>query len=291
MFRGAITALVTPFKNGAIDEEAYRALIEWQIEQGIDGLLPCGTTGESATLSHEEHEEAVRICIEQVKGRVPVMAGAGSNNTAEAVRLTAFAKKAGAAAALLISPYYNKPTQEGLFLHFKAINDAVDLPLFVYNVPGRTGSNVLPSTVARMYRELPHVVGIKEATGNLVQISEVAEQCGDGFTLLSGDDFTALPTMGVGGKGVISVTSNVLPAKVAAMCAAWERGDVAEARRLHFELMPVNRALFLESNPIPVKTALCLMGRMGGEFRLPLCPMSQQNLVRLKEVMAGAGLL
>lgn len=291
MFRGAITALVTPFKNGAIDEEAYRALIEWQIEQGIDGLLPCGTTGESATLSHEEHEEAVRICIEQVKGRVPVMAGAGSNNTAEAVRLTAFAKKAGADAALLISPYYNKPTQEGLFLHFKAINDAVDLPLFVYNVPGRTGSNVLPSTVARMYRELPHVVGIKEATGNLVQISEVAEQCGDGFTLLSGDDFTALPTMGVGGKGVISVTSNVLPAKVAAMCAAWGRGDVAEARRLHFELMPVNRALFLESNPIPVKTALCLMGRMGGEFRLPLCPMSQQNLVRLKEVMAGAGLL
>lgn len=291
MFRGAITALVTPFKNGAIDEEAYRALIEWQIEQGIDGLLPCGTTGESATLSHEEHEEAVRICIEQVKGRVPVMAGAGSNNTAEAVRLTAFAQKAGADAALLISPYYNKPTQEGLFLHFKAINDAVDLPLFVYNVPGRTGSNVLPSTVARMYRELPHVVGIKEATGNLVQISEVAEQCGDGFTLLSGDDFTALPTMSVGGKGVISVTSNVLPAKVAAMCAAWGRGDVAEARRLHFELMPVNRALFLESNPIPVKTALCLMGRMGGEFRLPLCPMSQQNLVRLKEVMAGAGLL
>lgn len=291
MFRGAITALVTPFKNGAIDEEAYRALIEWQIEQGIDGLLPCGTTGESATLSHEEHEEAVRICIEQVKGRVPVMAGAGSNNTAEAVRLTAFAKKAGADAALLISPYYNKPTQEGLFLHFKAINDAVDLPLFVYNVPGRTGSNVLPSTVARMYRELPHVVGIKEATGNLVQISEVAEQCGDGFTLLSGDDFTALPTMSVGGKGVISVTSNVLPAKVAAMCAAWDRGDVAEARRLHFELMPVNRALFLESNPIPVKTALCLMGRMGGEFRLPLCPMAEQNLVRLKEVMAGAGLL
>lgn len=291
MFRGAITALVTPFKNGAIDEEAYRALIEWQIEQGIDGLLPCGTTGESATLSHEEHEEAVRICIEQVKGRVPVMAGAGSNNTAEAVRLTAFAKKAGADAALLISPYYNKPTQEGLFLHFKAINDAVDLPLFVYNVPGRTGSNMLPATVTRMYRELPHVVGIKEATGNLVQISEVAEQCGDGFTLLSGDDFTALPTMSVGGKGVISVTSNVLPAKVAAMCAAWERGDVAEARRLHFELMPVNRALFLESNPIPVKTALCLMGRMGGEFRLPLCPMSQQNRGRLKEVMAGAGLL
>ena len=227
MFRGAITALVTPFKNGAIDEEAYRALIEWQIEQGIDGLLPCGTTGESATMSHEEHEEAVRICIEQVKGRVPVMAGAGSNNTAEAIRLTAFAKQAGADAALLISPYYNKPTQEGLFRHFKAIND----------------------------------------------------------------DFTALPTFSVGGKGVISVTSNVLPAKVAAMCAAWERGDTAEARRLHIELMPVNRAMFLESNPIPVKTALRLMGRMGGEFRLPLCPMGEQNLARLKEVMSADGLL
>lgn len=291
MFRGAITALVTPFKNGAIDEEAYRALIEWQIEQGIDGLLPCGTTGESATMSHEEHEEAVRICIEQVKGRVPVMAGAGSNNTAEAIRLTAFAKQAGADAALLISPYYNKPTQEGLFRHFKAINDAVALPLFVYNVPGRTGSNVLPATVARMFRELPHVVGIKEATGNLAQISEVAELCGDEFILLSGDDFTALPTFSVGGKGVISVTSNVLPAKVAAMCAAWERGDTAEARRLHIELMPVNRAMFLESNPIPVKTALHLMGRMGGEFRLPLCPMGEQNLARLKEVMSADGLL
>ncbi|MCH5276752.1 MAG: 4-hydroxy-tetrahydrodipicolinate synthase [Desulfovibrionaceae bacterium] len=291
MFRGAITALVTPFRNGALDEEAYRALIEWQIEQGIDGLVPCGTTGESATMSHDEHEEAVRICIEQVRGRVPVMAGAGSNNTAEAIRLTAFAKQAGADAALLISPYYNKPTQEGVFRHFKAVNDAVDLPLFVYNVPGRTGSNVLPSTVARMARELPHVVGIKEATGNLVQVSEVVELCGDGFTLLSGDDLTALPSFSVGGKGVISVTSNVLPARVAAMCAAWNRGDTAEALRLHGGLMPMNRALFLESNPIPVKTALHLMGRMSAEFRLPLCPLGEENLVRLREVMAASGLL
>lgn len=291
MFRGAITALVTPFRNGTIDEEAYRAFIEWQIEQGINGLLPCGTTGESATLSHEEHEAAIRICIEQVKGRVPVLAGAGSNNTAEAIRLTRFAKKAGADAALLISPYYNKPTQEGLFQHFKAINDAVDLPLFVYNVPGRTGSNVLPCTMARMFRELPHVVGAKEATGNLVQISEVAEQCGDDFALLSGDDLTALPTFSVGGKGVISVTSNVLPAKVAAMCAAWDKGDAALARRLHFELMPMNRALFLESNPIPVKTALHFMGRMSGEFRLPLCPLGEQYVPQLRAAMEQAGLL
>lgn len=291
MFRGAITALVTPFKNGTIDEEAFRAHIEWQIEQGIDGLLPCGTTGESATLTHEEHESAIRICIEQVKGRVPVLAGAGSNNTAEAIRLTSFAKKAGADAALLISPYYNKPTQEGLFQHFKAINDAVALPLFVYNVPGRTGSNVLPSTMARMFRELTHVVGAKEATGNLVQISDVAEQCGEDFVLLSGDDLTALPTFSVGGKGVISVTSNVLPAKVAALCAAWDKGDVALARRLHFELMPMNRALFLESNPIPVKTALHYMGRMSGEFRLPLCPLGEQFAPRLREVMTQAGLL
>ena len=290
-FHGAFTALVTPFKNGKIDEEAYREFIEWQIEQGIDGLVPCGTTGESATMTHDEHEAAIRICVEQVNKRVPVIAGAGSNNTREAIPLTQFAKNVGADAALHITPYYNKPTQEGLYQHFKTICSEVSMPVILYNVPGRTGCNMLPPTVARIARDVPDVVGIKEATGNLAQISEVAELCGDEFILLSGDDFTALPTFSVGGKGVISVTSNVLPAKVAAMCAAWERGDTAEARRLHIELMPVNRAMFLESNPIPVKTALHLMGRMGGEFRLPLCPMGEQNLTRLKEVMSADGLL
>ncbi len=289
MFRGAITALVTPFKACSeglcIDEEAYRAHIEWQIEQGIHGLLPCGTTGESATLTHEEHEKVIKICIEQAHGRVPVLAGAGSNNTAEAIQLTAFAKKAGADAALLISPYYNKPTQEGIFRHYQAINNAVSLPLFVYNVPGRTSSNILPETMARMYKELPDIVGVKEATGNLVQISNILEQCDEKFILLSGDDFTVLPTLALGGKGVISVSSNVWPSAMANLCDAWESGDIAKARGLHFALEPLNRAMFLESNPIPVKTALRFMGRMESSLRLPLCAMETKASEKLLSIL------
>ncbi len=289
MFHGTITALLTPFKNGTIDEEAYRAHIEWQIEQGVNGLVPCGTTGESATMTHAEHESAIRICVDQVKKRVPVIAGAGSNNTVEAISLTRFAKKAGADAALLISPYYNKPTQEGIFQHFKAINDEVALPMFVYNVPGRTGSNVLPATQARMARELEHVIGCKEATANLVQISNILEQCPADYILLSGDDFTVLPTYAVGGKGVISVTANVLPDMMSALTAACERGDYEEARRLHFKLEPMNRAMFAESNPIPCKTALSLMGRMSSEVRLPLCQPSESTVKMLREVLASYG--
>ena len=279
MFHGTITALLTPFKNGTIDEEAYRAHIEWQLEQGVNGVVPCGTTGESA----------IRICIDQVKGRVPVIAGAGSNNTTEAISLTRFAKKAGADAALLISPYYNKPTQEGIFQHFKAINDEVALPMFVYNVPGRTGSNVLPATQARMARELEHVIGCKEATANLVQVSNILEQCPEDYILLSGDDFTVLPTYAVGGKGVISVTANVLPDLMSALTAACERGDYEEARRLHFKLEPMNRAMFVESNPIPCKTALSLMGRMSSEVRLPLCQPAESTVKLLREVLASYG--
>lgn len=289
MFHGTITALLTPFKNGTIDEEAYRAHIEWQIEQGVNGLVPCGTTGESATMTHAEHESAIRICVDQVKKRVPVIAGAGSNNTVEAISLTRFAKKAGADAALLISPYYNKPTQEGIFQHFKAINDEVALPMFVYNVPGRTGSNVLPATQARMARELEHVIGCKEATANLVQISNILEQCPADYILLSGDDFTVLPTYAVGGKGVISVTANVLPDMMSALTAACERGDYEEARRLHFKLEPMNRAMFAESNPIPCKTALSLIGRMSSEVRLPLCQPSENTVKMLREVLASYG--
>ena len=279
MFHGTITALLTPFKNGTIDEEAYRAHIEWQIEQGVNGVVPCGTTGESA----------IRICVDQVKGRVPVIAGAGSNNTVEAISLTRFAKKAGADAALLISPYYNKPTQEGIFQHFKAINDEVALPMFVYNVPGRTGSNVLPATQARMARELEHVIGCKEATANLVQISNILEQCPADYILLSGDDFTVLPTYAVGGKGVISVTANVLPDMMSALTAACERGDYEEARRLHYKLEPMNRAMFAESNPIPCKTALSLMGRMQPDVRLPLCSASEKTVALLRETLASYG--
>ena len=291
MFHGTITALLTPFKNGTIDEEAFRAHIEWQIEQGVNGVVPCGTTGESATMSHAEHESVIRICVDQVKGRVPVIAGAGSNNTVEAVSLTKFAKSAGADAVLLISPYYNKPTQEGIYQHFKAISDAVAIPMFVYNVPGRTGSNILPSTHARMARELQHVVGCKEATANLVQVSNIIEQCPEDFILLSGDDFTVVPTYSVGGKGVISVVSNIAPGMMSQLTAACERGDYAEARRLHYALEPLNRAMFIESNPIPCKAAASLMGRMTDEVRLPLCAPSDKTMESLKSVLGTSGLI
>ncbi|MCL1986266.1 MAG: 4-hydroxy-tetrahydrodipicolinate synthase [Betaproteobacteria bacterium] len=290
-FTGAYTALVTPFKDGAPDEARYRRFIEWQIEQGINGLVPCGTTGESATLSHEEHERVIRICVEQAKGRVPVLAGAGSNNTPEAVRLTRFAKEAGADGALLITPYYNKPTQEGLYRHFAAIADAVDFPLIPYNVPGRTGCNLLPATLGRLAREYPNIAGVKEATGDLTQVSEVREQCGAQFCLLSGDDFTVLPILAVGGCGVISVTSNIAPAKMSKLCSSFVQGDLESARALHFELAPLNRAMFLETNPIPVKTALHLMGFAELEFRLPLCPLGEGNMVKLKEALRAAKLV
>ena len=219
------------------------------------------------------------------------MAGSGSNNTAEAVRLTRFAREAGADAALLITPYYNKPTPEGLFRHFQAISAAVSIPMFVYNVPGRTGSNVLPETMARLFREIPGVAGAKEASGNIVQISNVLELCGPNFTLLSGDDFLFLPSLCLGGKGLISVTSNVAPGKMAALYNAWSKGDIAAARRLHFELEPLNRAMFMETNPIPVKTALRLMGRMTDELRLPLCGMGERNLAGLETALGSCGLL
>ena len=253
--------------------------------------MPCGTTGESATLSHEEHERVIEICIDQAKGRVPVLAGAGSNNTSEAVRLARFAKKAGADGALLITPYYNKPTQEGLYLHFKAIAETVDLPLVLYNVPGRTGCNMLPPVLSRLARDFSNIVGVKEATGDMVQSSEILESCPAGFSVLSGDDLTALPLMALGGKGVISVTSNLVPGRVAAMCNAFAEGDPAGAARLHHDLFPLHQAMFMESNPIPAKTALALMGRMESEMRLPLCPMSESGKTRLIEVLRRQGLL
>jgi 4-hydroxy-tetrahydrodipicolinate synthase len=225
--------------------------------------------------------------VDQVKGRVPVIAGSGSNNTTEAISLTKFAKEAGADAALLISPYYNKPTQEGIFQHFKAVNDEVALPMFVYNVPGRTGSNILPSTQARMARELEHVIGCKEATANLVQISDIIEQCPEDFILLSGDDFTVVPTYSIGGKGVISVVSNVMPNMMSQLTAACERGDYPEARRLHYALEPLNRAMFVESNPIPCKAALAIMGRMTNEVRLPLCAPSDKTMELLTTLLRG----
>jgi 4-hydroxy-tetrahydrodipicolinate synthase len=290
-FRGAFTALVTPFKNGAVDEEAYRAFIEWQIEQGIDGVVPCGTTGEAATLSHAEQGQVIKICVDQVKGRVPVIAGAGSNNTREAIELTAMAKEAGADAALLITPYYNKPSPDGLVAHFKAIAAEAPMPTIVYNVPGRTGLNLKPQTLARIAKEVPEVIGVKEATGDLKQVTDIIECLGQDFIVLSGDDFTVLPLLSVGGAGVISVTSNILPGKMAAMVAAFMKHDTIRAQALNLEMMPLNRAMFLETNPIPVKTALAFMGKMALEFRLPLVPLEAAHAEQLKQALSASGLI
>lgn len=291
MFKGAISALVLPFKDGKIDEEAYRAFIEWQIEQGIDGLLPCGTTGESATLSHEEHERAIRICIEQTNKRVPVIAGSGSNNTTEAIRLTKFAKEVGADAALMITPYYNKPTQEGLYRHFKAVTDAVSIPMYAYNVPGRTGCNMAAETMVRLYNDVADIKGVKEASGNILQMARILENVDEDFVMLSGEDSLILPALSLGAKGVISVTSNVMPKEMSDLCDAWFAGDVAEARRLYYYLEPLSRAMFVETNPMPAKTALHFMGKMNEEFRLPLCEMQEHTRADLKELVQKMNLI
>jgi len=290
MFKGAIVAIVTPFKDGVVDEEALRELIEFQIEGGTDGIVPCGTTGESATLSHEEHDRVVEITVDAVRKRVPVIAGAGSNSTKEAIRLTEHAYKVGADGTLLVTPYYNKPTQEGLYQHYKAVAEAVPVPIIPYNVPGRTGGNLLPETVARLSK-IGNIVGIKEATGDLKQISKVVELCSDDFTVLSGDDFTVLPILAVGGKGVISVISNVIPGDMAAMIDAFDAGDLEKARELHYRMSPIMEGCFLETNPIPVKAALAMMGKIEYELRLPLCRMSDPNYQKLRKIMTDYGLI
>ena len=290
MFKGAITAIVTPFKNGQLDEAAYRELIEFQVKSGIHGIVPCGTTGESPTLSHAEHKRVVETCIDQVKKRVVVIAGSGSNNTAEALELTKHAQAAGADAALMITPYYNKPTQEGLYQHYKTVASQTKIPIVVYNVPGRTSVNLLPETVARL-AEFPNIVGLKDATGDLKQGCKTLELCGDKITVLSGDDFTTLPLMCMGGKGVISVVSNVVPADMAGMCNAFFKGDLAKARELHYKMWPLIEAMFFETNPVPVKTAVKMMGKITGEVRQPLCPMSAANEDKLRQVMQQYGLI
>lgn len=290
-FSGAMTALVTPFKDNAVDEEAYRAFIEWQISEGIHGLVPCGTTGESATLSHEEHQRVIEICIDQAAGRAPVLAGAGSNNTAEAIALTKFAKSVGADGALLITPYYNKPTQEGLYQHYKAVARAVDIPIVPYNVPGRTGCNLLPETMGRLTKDFPNIVGLKDATGDMVQGSRTIAACRPATSILSGDDLTAFPLLMLGGAGLISVTSNIAPGLVVEMCDAADSGDIAKARELHHRLLPLSQAMFMVSNPIPVKTALAMMGKMTGEMRLPLWPLDEEKKEKLAQILAEYNLL
>ena len=290
MFKGSMVAIVTPFRNGKVDEKALGDLIEFQIKNGTDVIVPCGTTGESATLSHEEHHRVVEFTVKTVNKRVPVVAGAGSNSTAETLELATYAKKAGADGVLLITPYYNKPTQEGLFLHFKKVTESVDIPIILYNVPGRTGVNMLPSTVARL-RTFKNIVGIKEATGDMKQVSELIRLCGVDFDVISGDDFTTLPLLCLGGVGAISVTANIAPADAAAMFDAFFAGKREEALKYHFKLEPLHGPMFIETNPIPVKTSLALMGKIAEEFRLPLCPMADANKDKLKKALKDYGLI
>ena len=290
MFKGSIVAIVTPFRKGKVDEKALGNLIEWHIRQGTNAIVPCGTTGESATLDYEEHHRVIKFTVEAVNKRVPVIAGTGANSTDETIMITKEAKKSGADAALVVVPYYNKPTQEGLFRHYKAVAEASKIPLILYNVPGRTALNMLPSTVARL-AEIRNIVAIKEATGDMKQASEIIRLCGNRITVLSGDDFTTLPMMALGGKGTISVSANVAPKLVSQMCALWEKGKFDEARKLHFKLEPLNAAMFIETNPIPVKTALALMGKIQEEFRLPLCEMAPANRDKLKAVLKDMKLI
>ena len=290
MFKGAIVAIVTPFKKGKVDEAALRKLIEFQIKNGTDGIVPCGTTGESSTLSHEEHDRVIEIAIDAVNKRVPVIAGTGSNSTAEAIRLTRHACKAGADGALMVAPYYNRPTQEGLYHHYKAVAEAVPIPIIVYNIPGRTGVNINPDTLARLSR-IKNIVGVKEASGSIKQMSDVISLCGPNFDVLSGDDLFTLPLMAMGGHGVISVISNVVPADMAGLVDAFAAGDLKKAQALHFRMSGLIDALFIETNPAPVKAALSLMKKISYEVRLPLYKLSDANYEKLKKVMIGYGLI
>ncbi len=284
MFKGSIVAIVTPFDNQRIDEARLKELIEFQIANGTDGIVPCGTTGESATLTHEEHHRVIDLTIKVVNGRIPVIAGTGSNSTAESISLTKHAKAAGADGALLITPYYNRPTQKGLIAHFKAVAEAVNIPMIIYNVPSRTGVNMLPEAIAEL-NSVPQIVGVKEASGSLQQITELITLC-PRLNVLSGDDFIVMPIMSVGGKGVISVVANVAPRLMADMVDAFEAGDFLRASGIQREAFPLCQAMFLETNPIPVKTSLALMGKIKGDLRLPLIGMSEGNLKKLKEILA-----
>lgn len=290
MFTGSMTAIVTPFRDGRVDEKALRGLVDWQIAAGTDAIIACGTTGEAVTLTYEEHLTVIRIAVEQAAGRVPVIAGAGSNSTTNAIKLARQAREAGAEAQLQVTPYYNKPTQEGLYQHFRAIAHVVDLPMILYNVPGRTAVNMLPETAARL-ANIETIVGIKEASGNLGQVREAIAKTPDDFAVYSGDDAMNFDLYKAGGQGAISVTANVAPDKVTAIWDAHEAGDDDEAGRMHQELAALNEAMFIETNPIPAKTSLAMMGRIVEEFRLPLTPMSEGNRRELMDILKEYGLI
>jgi 4-hydroxy-tetrahydrodipicolinate synthase len=291
MFEGSIVAIVTPFKNGKVDEKKLRELVDFQIKNGTSGIVPCGTTGESATLDFEEHEAVIRITIEQAKKRVPVIAGTGSNSTQEAIMLTRQAAAAGADASLQVSPYYNRPTQKGLYEHFKAIAQSVKIPIILYNIAGRTGVNIEPETIAALSNDCKNIVAVKEASGSLDQMSRIKQLCPEAFNLISGDDSLTLPVLSIGGIGIISVVANIVPRDVADLVSAFAKGNSKKAMELHYKLLPLIKAVFLETNPIPVKTAMGLLGMCEPDLRLPMCSMSEDNLGKLKTALKNYGLM
>ncbi len=289
-FKGSFTALLTPFANGSVDEKAFQDFVEWQIDQGSHGLVPCGTTGESPTLSHEEDMRVTALCVEVAKGRVPVIAGTGSNSTDEAIELTRHAKQAGADAALIVTPYYNKPTQEGLYRHYRSIHDAVDMPIVIYNIPGRCVVDMSVETMARLAK-LPNIVGVKDATADLTRPAKTRRAIGTDFSQLSGEDATVVPFLAQGGHGCISVTSNVAPKLCAELHEAWQNGEFDTVQAINDRLMPLHEALFIESSPAPVKFGASLLGKCANNVRQPLVPVTEQTEIRVREAMAHAGLI
>ncbi|MBN1404951.1 MAG: 4-hydroxy-tetrahydrodipicolinate synthase [Candidatus Omnitrophica bacterium] len=285
MFKGSMVAIVTPFSKGKLDEKRYRDLIEFHIKNGTSGIVPCGTTGESATLSYEEHDRVIEIAVEQVRKRVPVIAGTGSNSTDEAIMLTRHAQKVGADASLQVSPYYNRPPQKGLYEHFKAIAESVKIPIILYNIASRTGVNIEPETIAKLARDCKNIVGVKEASGSLDQMSRIKALCPANFELISGDDSLTLPILSIGGIGIISVVANIVPKDVAVLVSEFEKGNIEKAREIHYKLLPLIKAMFIETNPIPVKTAMGLMKMIEPDLRLPMCAMSEANLEILKKAL------
>jgi len=291
MFKGSIVAIVTPFHNGRVDENKLKDLIDFQIKNGTSGIVPCGTTGESATLNFDEHEQVIEITIRHVNKRVSVIAGTGSNSTQEAIILTKQAASFGADASLQVSPYYNRPTQAGLYEHFKAIAQSVKIPIILYNIAGRTGVNIEPETIARLAQDCKNIVAVKEASGSLDQMSRIKALCPESFQLISGDDSLTLPVLSIGGTGIISVVANLVPRDVADLVDAFQKGDIKQAQQLHYKLLPLIKAVFIETNPIPVKTAMGLLGMCEADLRLPMCSMQPDNLEKLKKALKDYGLL
>jgi 4-hydroxy-tetrahydrodipicolinate synthase len=291
MLKGSIVAIVTPFNKGQVDERKLEELVQFHIQNGTQGILPCGTTGESPTLSPKEHERVIEICIKASNKQVPILAGTGSNSTDEAISLTCHAEKMGADASLQVTPYYNKPMQEGLYQHFKAIADSVNIPIILYNIAGRTARNIEPETMARLARDCKNIIGVKEASGSLEQASTIRSLCGEDFLIFSGDDALTLPMMSIGAVGVISVVANIVPSKIVALCEALTQGDIKKAQVIHYQLLPLVKSMFLETNPIPIKTAMGLLDMCSQELRLPLSPLAESNIKKLKTALTEYGLL